>query len=71
MSRGFLSDREVRKSNLVDIEAVVRRETDRAYLLFDGKTEAWVPKSLVEPDVGSNHSIFTMPEWLASERGLI
>lgn len=68
MSRGFLSDGDVRQARLCDIEAEVRRETERAWLLFDGKREAWVPKSQVEKNPDGT---FTMPEWLAQERGLI
>lgn len=58
----------------VEIAVEVRRETDRAFLVFDGKTEAWVPKSLVsdqsERDDGSIETIF-VPEWFATERGLL
>jgi hypothetical protein len=68
------------KSDLVDITAELRHETDKAYLIFDGRIEikkgdtvksevrTWVPKSQVEFD---NDKTFTMPEWLALEKGLI
>jgi hypothetical protein len=68
------------KSNLIDIAAELRHETANAYLLADGRTEikkgetkpselrVWVPKSQVEM---SDNNIFTMPEWLALEKGFI
>lgn len=56
------------RSDLIDISAELRHETDSAYLIFDGDQEAWVPKSLVEWD---GEMTFTMPEWLAKEKELI
>jgi len=53
---------------LTDITAEVKAETEKAFLLFDGKTEAWVPKSQVEDN---DDGTFTMPETLAKEKGLI
>ncbi len=68
------------KSDLIDITAELRHETDKAYLIFDGRTEikkgdtvpsevrVWIPKSKVEYD---GNKTFTMPEWLALEKGFI
>lgn len=53
---------------VVDIEAEIRAETDRAVLLWDGKTEGWVPKSQVE--VNGDGTV-TMPEWLAHEKEFV
>ena len=60
---------------LVDIAAELRHETDKAYLLFDGSKNIdgtnrveWVPKSQVE---ANGDGTFTMPEWLAEEKGFI
>lgn len=63
---------------LVDVEAELRHETEKAYLIYDGREEnfegekrelrTWVPKSKVEYD---GKQIFTMPEWLALEKGFI
>lgn len=65
---------------LIDIAAELRHETDAAYLLFDGTMEVkkgdevksekriWVPKSQVE---NNDNGTFTMPEWLAKEKGFI
>lgn len=56
------------RSELVEINAEKRLETNKAFLLFDGDQEVWVPKSQVEDN---RDGTFTMPEWLAQERGLI
>lgn len=57
------------KSDPVEIAGEMRRETEKAYLVFDGSREAWVPKSQVEWDEGKG--VFTMPEWLAIDKGFI
>lgn len=57
------------KSDLIDIAGELRRETPKAYLIFDGDKEVWLPKSLVEHDPGEG--TFAMPEWLAKDKGLI
>ena len=63
------------KSDLIDISGILRHETDRAYLVdAGGKTPVWLPKSQVEYEPGDTPmkpGTFTMPEWLALERGLI
>jgi hypothetical protein len=68
------------KKELIDISAVIRHETDYAYLLYDGRSEikkgdtvpselrVWVPKSQVE---NNGNGTVTMPEWLAQEKGFI
>lgn len=67
-------------SKLIDIAAELRHETNSAYLLWDGREEIkkgdtksselriWVPKSQVEDN---GDGTFTMPEWLALEKGFI
>jgi hypothetical protein len=57
------------ESETVEITAEIVGETDQAYLLFDGTTKAWVPKTLVEYDART--MIATMPEWLATEKKLL
>lgn len=57
-----------RSSRLIEIAAEKRGDTGAALRLFDGKTTAWVPKSLVEDN---RDGTFTMPEWLAKEKELI
>ncbi|MHC2250946.1 hypothetical protein ACVILK_000638 [Bradyrhizobium embrapense] len=53
---------------LIDIAAELRVETPNAFRIFDGKTTEWVPKSQVERN---DDGTFTMPEWLAKEKGFI
>lgn len=56
------------KSGLTDIAAQVVGETGRAWKVFDGAKTEWVPKSQVEDN---GDGTFTMPEWLAKEKGFI
>jgi hypothetical protein len=73
-----------RSSKLVDVECVVRRETEKGLAVADGSTETitmaggrkvtrekmvWLPKALVE--VNADDGTVTMPEWLAVEKGLV
>jgi hypothetical protein len=53
---------------LVDISAEIRGETEKAWRLYDGSKTEWVPKSQVE---NNGDDTFTMPEWLAKEKGFI
>ncbi len=53
---------------LTDIAAELRHETPKAYLVFDGATEVWLPKSMTEKN---SDGTFTLPEWLAKDKGLI
>jgi hypothetical protein len=53
---------------LADIEAEIRGETPNALRLYDGKVTAWVPRSQVEDN---GDGTFTMPEWLAKDKGFI
>jgi len=58
----------------VEIDVTVRRETDAALQVYDGRNEVWIPKSQIEDQCedrdGKITSIF-IPEWLALEKGLI
>jgi hypothetical protein len=51
------------------IEIELRHETEKAYLLFDGDKEVWVPKSSREWD--GHSKTMQMPEWLAHTKWLI
>jgi hypothetical protein len=53
---------------LTDITAEIVAETEKAWLLNDGKTEGWVPKSQVEDN---EDGTFTMPERLAIDKGFV
>lgn len=57
-----------RNHDIIEIEAKLRRETDKAFLLYDGKKEVWVPRAQVEDN---DDGTFSMPEWLALDKGLI
>ncbi len=59
----------------VEIDCVVRRSTDKAILINIGTPDdVWVPKSQVSDYCGESletaESIF-IPEWLATEKGLV
>lgn len=62
--------------DLIEVDAVeLKRETEKAYGLSQGELDKddreiliWVPKSMVEKN---DDGTFTMPEWLALDKGLI
>lgn len=53
---------------LIDIAAEEKGETDKAFRLYDGSVTEWVPKSQVEKN---GDGTYTMPEWLAQDKGFI
>lgn len=56
----------------VDLAMHLHGETEKAFKLSDTGNEGhaqWVPKSQVEHDEDSD--IFTMPQWMAKQRGWI
>jgi hypothetical protein len=55
-------------SDLIDIAAEIIAETEKAWRLDDGSRKEWVPKSQVEKN---DDGTFTMPEWLAKDKGFI
>lgn len=57
----------------VEIEVEVRAETEKALLVFDGRTEVWVPKSQILDQCEENGKITSifLTEWLAVEKGLL
>ena len=57
-----------REDRLTDVTAKLRHATPKAYLLYDGAREEWVAKSQCE---NNGDGTFTMPEWLAKEKGFI
>lgn len=56
------------RSELFDMAAEIEVETAKAWKLTDGVRSEWVPKSQVEDN---GDGTFTMPEWLAKEKGFI
>ncbi len=63
------------RSDLVDIEVQLHHKTDKAVLVSDDgdRSQAvWLPLSQVEFEPTKNGAgIVTLPEWLATEKGLI
>lgn len=55
-------------NELTDIAAEIKAETTKAYRLYDGSKTEWVPKSQVE---NNGDGTFTMPTWLAKDKGFI
>jgi hypothetical protein len=55
-------------ARLIDISGELRGESDAAFRIYDGAKTEWVPKSQVEDN---GNGTFTMPEWLAKEKGFI
>lgn len=54
------------------VALVLHRETDRAWLLADGndvREAKWAPKSEARRGEGRDENIWTMPVWLARDRG--
>lgn len=64
-----------RRHDIIEIAAEFRLEREKAIAICDGSTDengrevwAWLPRSLVEDN---GDGTFSMPEWLALEKGLI
>jgi len=53
---------------LIDISGEKRAESEKAFQIYDGARTEWVPKSQVEDN---GDGTFTMPEWLAKDKGFI
>ena len=53
---------------LFDLAAEIQAETPKAWKLFDGVRTEWVPKSQVE---NNEDGTFTLPLWLAREKGFV
>jgi hypothetical protein len=60
----------VNKRELVDIDAHLLSETEKAYKFDIGNDDpVWLPKSQCEWDESSNQ--VTVPMWLATDKGLV
>jgi hypothetical protein len=53
---------------LTDIAAEKKGKTKLAFRIYDGAKTEWVPKCYVEEN---DDGTFTMPFWLAKEKGFI
>nr|WP_294547659.1 hypothetical protein [uncultured Rhodopila sp.] len=58
-----------RTRDIVEIAGEVLEERERAFRFHDGAVTVWLPKSQCEWDAGAK--VMHVPEWLASEKGLI
>lgn len=62
------------RSNLVDVEVIIVHQTDKAVLVKSDEEAdgVWLPLSQCEVDAepGSVGEV-TLPDWLATERGLV
>lgn len=54
-------------SETIEINAELVHETDLAWLIDDDGKRVWLPKSQCEYD---GKVTFTVPEWMATEKGL-
>ena len=67
---------QARKSDLIDVACCQHAETDKAILVSEtGERDdaVWLPKSQIEieNDSHKNFITVTLPEWLATDKGLI
>ncbi len=59
--------------SIIEVAVHVKHKTDKAYLVTDGVTECWIPRAMIDDECeekGEVTSIF-IPEWLATEKGLV
>lgn len=56
------------KSELYDFSGQIRHETEKAYLIFDGTKEVWLPKAQTQDN---GDGTFTIPRWLAEKKELV
>lgn len=70
MTRGFLTDDEAGRSDLIEVAVQLHHETAKAWLVSDDgdrDNAVWIPKSQAELADG----VLTLPDWLAKDKGLI
>lgn len=53
---------------LFDFAGVLKYETELAFLVNDGDKDYWLPKAKTEDN---GDGTFTLPEWLAIEKGIV
>lgn len=59
---------------MVEVSVVIKRETEKAYLVNHGVSEeVWIPKSQIDDYTEENGAITSVfiPEWLAEEKGMV
>lgn len=55
------------KAEPFDFAADLKHETEKAFLVNDGAKDHWLPKQFTEQNPDGT---FTIPEWLAIEKGI-
>jgi hypothetical protein len=86
MTRGFLSGGDLfgrpepmggggsNRSDLVDVALVAHRTGNAAWLLSDSgdpDDAKWLPFSVAERGEGKDANVWTMPRWIARDRGWV
>ena len=62
------------RSMVIDVAVIVKRETEKAWLVdHGGKEPSWVPKSQaeIEPNPDGKTATLTCEQWLAEEKGMV
>jgi hypothetical protein len=55
-------------AKLFDFAAELKHETENAFLVTDGDKDYWLPKSMTEDN---GDGTWTIPEWIAIEKGIV
>lgn len=61
----------------IEIACEIKRETDKAWLVFDGVREVWIARSQISDQCeeqgmfGTKVTSIFIPVWLARDKGLI
>jgi len=60
------------RDDLAEVDVEVRKESEAAILVYDGRITAWIPKSQCEdwPNVGQTGTLLAQ-EWILIEKGLV
>lgn len=71
-----MGETEMSRSDLIDLAVMKHHETDKAWLVSDDgdrDNAIWIAKSQaqLEPDYAGKSYVLTIPEWLATEKGLV
>jgi len=64
----------VSRSSLIDVAVQLHHETEKAWLVSDDgdkKNAVWIAKSQAELEPKGKVHILTLPEWIATEKGLV
>lgn len=64
------------EGDFAELEGELKTETPAAILFFDGDTEVWISKSMLEDEERDKKKFRTdikilIPQWLAEKKGLV